>query len=65
MSRSRLEWVLLQRAKLTYPYPPNPFCNNTVSLDLVERVLVEAGYKDFKLHLALNGVMIEPRTPKE
>lgn len=59
--RSRLEWILLQRAKVSYPYPLNPFCSSNVSVQLVQKVLDEAGYKDFTLHVNPDGIYIRPK----
>jgi hypothetical protein len=57
--RPSLREILLSRAK--QKYPPNPFCSNTVSASLVREVLEEAGYKDFSLFIAKDGIWIEEK----
>jgi hypothetical protein len=59
--KSNLYWVLLNRAKLSYPFPPNPFCSNTISTSLVRDVLLEAGYDNFTLTVTKTGIEINPK----
>ncbi len=59
--RPSLRGILLGRAKETFPFPPNPFCSSTVSSSLVREVLEEAGYTNFKLFIAKDGIYIEPK----
>jgi hypothetical protein len=60
MNRASLAERLKARAKLSYPYPSNPFCSSDVSVELVREALEEAGYKNFRLHVSQDGIYIEP-----
>jgi hypothetical protein len=59
-NRPSLKDGLAVRAKLSYPYPPNPFCSSDISVDIVREALKEAGYENFRLHVAPEGIYIEP-----
>jgi hypothetical protein len=59
-NRPSLKDRLVAKAKLSYPYPPNPFCPGYVSVDIVREALKEAGYENFRLHVAPEGIYIEP-----
>jgi hypothetical protein len=61
VKHSNIYWVLLNRVKLSYPFPPNPFCSNTISTSLVKEVLLEAGYEDFTLAVTKTGIEIKPK----
>lgn len=58
--RMSLRSTLLLRALASYPFPPNPFCSKDVSVQTVQEVLEEAGYKDFRLYVGPNGIVILP-----